>query len=66
MNERQDIFDKINELLQNSDLGFEINDTSDLEEFLDNEENHQYEEYEEIESLYAELVELNDDDGSNV
>lgn len=57
MADRQDLFDKINELLENTDITYEIKDISDLESFLDNEENQQYEEYEEIANLYDMLME---------
>ncbi len=60
MYDKQEIFDRINELLENTDLSYEIKDTSDLESFLDNIDNQQYEEYEEIENLYNELMEVSD------
>lgn len=60
MTDKQDIFDRINELLENTDLSYEIKDTSDLEGFLEDDENQQYEEYEEIEKLYTMLMEDSD------
>ncbi|HEX2946934.1 MAG TPA: hypothetical protein VHT96_13385 [Clostridia bacterium] len=64
MAEKQEIFNRINELLESTGLTIEINDVSGLEEFLENEDNQQYEEYEEIESLYNELMDYSvfDDD----
>ncbi len=57
MADRQDLFDKVNELLENTDITYELKDVSDLESFLENEENQQYEEYEEIERIYDLLME---------
>ncbi len=64
MTDKQEILDKINELAVNMDLNLTLNNTSNIEEFLDNVENQQYEEYDEIERLYNELMELSyyDDD----
>lgn len=56
--DRQDIFEKINELAQNIDEGFEFTNEEQLEEFLDDVDNQQYKEYDEIERLYNELMEL--------
>jgi len=58
MTDKQEIFDRINELAQNMDLQYEFNDIEQIEEFLDNVENQQYQEYDEIENLYNELMEL--------
>ncbi|HOA54701.1 MAG TPA: hypothetical protein PK423_00240 [Clostridiales bacterium] len=58
MTDRQDIFERINELAQNIDEGFEFTNEEQLEEFLDDVDNQQYKEYEEIERLYNELMEL--------
>jgi hypothetical protein len=58
MNDKQEILDKINELVHNIDLDYTFSDSSSLEEFLDNVENQQYKEYDKIEDLYNELVEL--------
>jgi hypothetical protein len=58
MSDRQELFDKLNELAQNMDLSFEFNDIDQIEEFLDNVDNQQYEEYDKIEGLYNELMEL--------
>jgi len=59
MTDRQDIFEKINELAQNIiDEGFEFTNEEQLEEFLDDVDNQQYKEYDEIERLYNELMEL--------
>jgi len=65
MADKQEMFNRINELLESTGLTFEINDISGLEEFLENEDNQQYEEYEEIEGLYNELMDYSyyDDDG---
>ncbi len=58
MSDRQEIFERINEIAQNLDVSYEFNDTAQLEEFLDNVDNQQYGEYDEIETLYNELMEL--------
>jgi cell division septum initiation protein DivIVA len=58
MTDRQDIFERINELAQNIDEGFEFTNEEQLEEFLDDVDNQQYKEYDEIERLYNELMEL--------
>jgi len=60
MTDNQNIYDKINELLENMDYNYEIKDASELEEFLENDENQQFEEYEEIEKLYTMLTEDED------
>ena len=60
MTDRQDIFDKINELLENTDLSYEIKDTADLEGFLEDDDNQLLEEYEEVEKLYTMLMEDSD------
>jgi len=57
MTERQDIFDKVNGLLEDSGYPVEIKDISDLEDFLNEVENQDMEEYEVIEKLYDELME---------
>lgn len=57
MKDEQQIYDRINELLEDIDYGYEIRDLSELEDFLDDEENQQLEEYEEIEKLYTMLME---------
>ncbi len=64
MTDKQEILDKISELAANIDDGLTLDNTSSIEEFLDNVENQQYEEYDEIEKLYNELMELSyyDDD----
>lgn len=58
MTDRDEIFERINELAQNIDEDLEFTDIEQVEEFLDNVENQQYEEYDEIERLYNELMEL--------
>jgi len=58
--DKQEIYDKINELMENSDLSYEIKDISDLEDFLEDDENQQREEYEEIEKFYTMLMEDTD------
>jgi len=65
MTDKQEIFDRINELAQNMDLQYEFNDIDQIEEFLDNVENQQFQEYDEIESLYNELMELSFYDDSD-
>jgi len=60
--DKQEIYDKINELMENSDLSYEIKDISDLEDFLEDDENQQREEYEEIEKFYTALMEDTDFD----
>ena len=60
MAEKQDLFDKINELLENTDITYEIKDSTDLESFLEDEDNQQYDEYEEVEKLYTMLMEDSD------
>ena len=58
MSDRDEIFERINELAQNIDEDLEFTDIEQVEEFLDDVENQQYEEYDEIERLYNELMEL--------
>ncbi|MEN6315180.1 MAG: hypothetical protein ABFD25_13145 [Clostridiaceae bacterium] len=60
MKDDQEIYDRINELLEDTDYGYEIKDVSELEDFLEDEENQQLEEYEEIEKLYTMLMEDTD------
>lgn len=60
MKSDQEIYDKINELLETTDYGDEIRDISELEGFLEDDENQQLEEYEEIEKLYNMLMEDTD------
>lgn len=60
MTDNQEIFDRINELLENTNLSYEIKDEADLEGFLEDDENQQYEEYEEVEKLYTMLMEDSD------
>lgn len=60
MTERQEIFNRINDLMEDSVLSYEFKDASDLEAFLEDDENQQYEEYETIEQLYDELMELSE------
>lgn len=65
MTDKQEIYDRINELLQSTGLAYDISDAEHLEEFIDNVENQQYSEYDEIEKLYTELMEISfyeDDD----
>lgn len=57
---KQEFLDRINELMENTDLAYEFNDITDVESFLEEEENQQYEEYEEVEKLYEELMELSE------
>lgn len=60
MKDDHEIYDRINELLEDADYGYEIKDVSELEDFLEDEENQQLEEYEEIEKLYTMLMEDTD------
>lgn len=60
MKDSHEIYNRINELLEDVDYGYEIKDVSGLEDFLEDEENQQLEEYEEIERLYAMLMEDTD------
>lgn len=53
----QRIFDKINEMLEETDYPVEINDISDLEDFLNDDENTKYDCYDEIEKLYERILE---------
>ena len=64
MTDKQEIYDRINELLQSTDLAYDSRDAEQLEEFIDNVENQQYSEFDEIEKLYTELMEISfyDDD----
>jgi predicted Zn-ribbon and HTH transcriptional regulator len=54
------MFEKINELLEDTDYPMEITDISDLEEFLNNEENSNYEVYDEIAHIYDQIMEGGD------
>jgi hypothetical protein len=54
------VFERANELLENTDYSVEIKDISDIEDFLNEADNQQYEEYEEIEKLYNDLMEDSD------
>ncbi|NMA33943.1 MAG: hypothetical protein GX940_05250 [Clostridiaceae bacterium] len=58
MTDRQEIFERINELAKNIDEDHEFTSIEEIEEFLDDVENQQYKEYDEIEKLYNELMEL--------
>jgi len=60
MSDKQEILDRINELMASTDLSYDFKDASDIESFLENDENQLYEEYEEIEKLYEELVEISE------
>ena len=64
MTDKQEIYDRINELLQSPDPAYDSRDAEQLEEFIDNVENQQYSEFDEIEKLYTELMEISfyDDD----
>lgn len=64
MTDKQEIYDRINELLQGTGLAYDIRDEEQIEEFIDNVENQQYSEFDEIEKLYTELMEISfyDDD----
>lgn len=57
---KNEIFERINELLEETDYPVEIKDISDLEDFLNEVDNQQYEEYEEIEKMYDDLMEESD------
>jgi predicted CoA-binding protein len=58
MIDRQEVFERINELAQNIDVNYVFVNADQLEEFLDDVENQQYKGYDEIERLYNELMEL--------
>ncbi len=57
MADRFEVFERVNELLENTGYPLEIKDISDLEDFLNELDNQQYEEYDEIEKLYNDLME---------
>lgn len=56
MQDRDDIMEKMNELLEGSDYPAEMKDISDVEDFLNDEDNQLLEEYEDIEKLYNEMM----------
>jgi hypothetical protein len=60
MTDKQEFLERINELMENTDLPYEFKEVSDIESFLDDEENQQYEEYEEVEKMYEELLDSSD------
>jgi hypothetical protein len=57
---RNEIFERVNELMETMEYPVEIKDISDIEDFLNEEDNQTLEEYEEIEKLYNDLLEGND------
>lgn len=62
---KNEIFERINELMENVEYPVEIRDVSDIEDFLNDEDNQTLEEYDEIEKLYNDLMEesgLEDED----
>jgi hypothetical protein len=56
MSRKNDVFSKINDLLESTDYPTDIKDVNDLEDFLNDVENQQYDEYDEIERIYDELM----------
>ena len=56
------IVDKINRALENVDYPIEINDISDIENFLSDRNNIRLEVYEVVEQLYSQLMEDSDPD----
>jgi hypothetical protein len=60
MTDKYEVFERVNELLENTGYPMEIKEISDLEDFLNELDNQQYEEYDEIEKLYNDLMEEED------
>lgn len=54
--DENEIFNKINELLGESDYPLEIKDISDIEDFLNNDENKRFDEYDTIAAYYDSLI----------
>mgnify|MGYP000871679313 FL=1 len=61
MNSRE-IFNRINDLLEEEGYQIEISDISELEDFLNDDINMDLESYDEIEYLYNELLSLDDEE----
>jgi len=61
MNSRE-IFNRINDLLEEEGYQIEISDISELEDFLNDDNNMDLESYDEIEYLYNELLSLDDEE----
>lgn len=59
---RNEIIERVNELMENADYPIEIKDISDIEDFLNEEDNQTLEEYEEVEKMYNDLMEGDDSD----
>ncbi|HOP99932.1 MAG TPA: hypothetical protein PK604_03685 [Acetivibrio clariflavus] len=51
-----EIFDEINQILEEADMDIRINDLEELEEFLEEYEAKDLEVYEEIHDLYEQLL----------
>lgn len=60
MIEKNEFFERLNEIMENVDYPMEFKDVSDVEDFLNEEDNQTLDEYEEIEKLYNDLMEEND------
>lgn len=56
------IFEKINQLLEDTDYPVEISSISDIEDFLNDDDNTEFEQYDAIEKLYNKLMEYSDSD----
>ncbi|AEV68607.1 hypothetical protein [Acetivibrio clariflavus] len=52
----REIFDEINQILEEADMDIKINDLEELEEFLEEYEARDLEVYEEIHDLYEQLL----------
>ncbi|MCX7841663.1 MAG: hypothetical protein N2489_01135 [Clostridia bacterium] len=61
MNEKE-IFDKINDMLTDTDFPLEIRSIADLEDFLNDDDNRRFESFELIGRLYDNLVYRNEVD----
>lgn len=57
---RNEIIERVNELMESAEYPMEIKDISDIEDFLNEEDNQTLEEYEEIEKMYNDLMEDSD------
>lgn len=55
--DRDQIFERINRLLEDTDYPVEITDIEELEEFLNDDGNSEFDAYEEIGRLYDQLME---------
>ena len=57
---KNEIIERVNELMESAEYPLEIKDIADIEDFLNEEDNQTLEEYEEIEKMYNDLMEDND------